>query len=88
MWGFCVRLWFGMPYYTRVIFYVRAVSLQILNLRYHKYIYFERSSFCRSTDINFTPLGLTLVKIFSFEKGMKMTLVEIHAILTTQQAGN
>ena len=38
-----------------------------INLRYHKYIYFKRSSFCLSADINFTSLALTSVKIFSFE---------------------
>ena len=30
-------------------------------------IYFERSSFCLSTDINFTSLGLSSAKIYSFE---------------------
>ena len=38
-----------------------------IELRYHKYIYFERSSFCLSTDINFTSVALSLVKIYSFE---------------------
>ena len=51
-------------------------------------IYFERSSFCLSTDINFTSLALSSDKIYNFEKGKKRTLVEIYAILTTQQAGN
>ena len=31
------------------------------------YIYFERSILCLSTDINFTSLALSSVKIFSFE---------------------
>ena len=39
-----------------------------INLRYHKYIYIGRSSFYLSTDINFTSLALSLVKIYSFEK--------------------
>ena len=30
-------------------------------------IHFERSSFCLSTDINFTSLALSSVKIYSFE---------------------
>ena len=34
---------------------------------YHKYIYFERSSFCQSTDVIFTSLALSSVKIYSFE---------------------
>ena len=38
-----------------------------IDLRYHKYIYFESSSFCLSTDVNFTSLALILVKIYSFE---------------------
>ena len=34
------------------------------------YVYiFERSSFCLSTDINFTSLALSSVKIYSFELG-------------------
>ena len=45
----------------------RAVSLQILNLQYHKYIYFKKPSFCQSTDINLTSLALSSVKIYSFE---------------------
>ena len=39
------------------------------DLRYHKYIYFERSSFCLSTDIHFTSLALSSVKLSCFEKG-------------------
>ena len=35
-----------------------------MDLRYHKYIYFERSSFCLSTDISFTSLALISVKIY------------------------
>ena len=38
-----------------------------MNLRYYKYIYFERSSFCLSTDVNFISLALSSVKIYSFE---------------------
>ena len=38
-----------------------------ISTRYHKYIYFERSSFCLLTDINFTSLALSSVKIYSFE---------------------
>ena len=30
-------------------------------------IYFERSSFCLSTDVNFKSLALSSVKIYSFE---------------------
>ena len=33
----------------------------------HKYIYFERSSFCLSNDLNFTSVALSSVKIYSFE---------------------
>ena len=32
-----------------------------------KYIYFERSSFCLLTDINFTSFALSSVKMYSFE---------------------
>ena len=38
-----------------------------IEFTYHKYIYFKRSSFCLSTDINFTSLALSSVKIYSFE---------------------
>ena len=33
-------------------------------------IYFERSSFCLSTDVHFTSLALSSVKIYSFEYGI------------------
>ena len=39
-----------------------------IKFTYHKYIYFERSSFYLSTDINFTSLAFSSVKIYSFEK--------------------
>ena len=38
-----------------------------MDLRYHNYIYFERSSFCLSTDVIFTSLALSSIKIYSFE---------------------
>ena len=42
----------------------------VKNLRCHKCIYFERFSFCLSTDINFTSFALSPCKIYSFEKGI------------------
>ena len=77
--------------YTRVIFYVRRIGRYLYKYRIYGTIsiyFFERSSFCLSTDINFTSLALSSVKIYSFELGLERTLVEIHAILTTQLAGN
>ena len=38
-----------------------------LILRYHNYIYFERSSSCLSRDINITSLALSSGNIYSFE---------------------
>ena len=57
--------------YTRVIFYVRRIGLYLYKYKIYRtiiYIYIKRSSFYLSTDINFTSLALSLVKIYSFEK--------------------
>ena len=41
-----------------------------MNVRYHTYIYFKRSSYCLSTDINFISLAFSSVKIYNFEWGI------------------
>ena len=38
-----------------------------LEITIYKYIYFESSSFFLSTDMNFTSVALSSVKIYSFE---------------------
>ena len=50
-------------------FYVRRIGLYLYKYRIYGTIsiYFERSRFCLSTDINFTSLALSSVKLFSFE---------------------
>ena len=40
---------------------------QIVGNLMPRLIYLERSSFCLSTDVNFTSLALSSVKIYSFE---------------------
>ena len=58
----------GTYLYTRVIFYVRRIGLYLYKYRIYGTIsIFERSSFCLSTDTNFTSLALISVKIYSFE---------------------
>ena len=55
---------------TRVIFYVRRNGLYLYKYRIYGTIsiyILERFGFCLSTDINFTSLALSLVKIYSFE---------------------
>ena len=51
-------------------FYVRRSGLYLYKYRIYGTIsimIFERSSFCLSTDINFTSLALSSVKTYSFE---------------------
>ena len=54
------RLLVYIVYSTRVILYVRRIVLYLY--KYRKYTYFERSSFCLSTDV-ITSLALISVKI-------------------------
>ena len=44
----------------------RFVSLQQYNLLYHRYTSFKRSGLYLSTDIIFTSLNFSLVKIYGF----------------------
>ena len=70
--------------------YVRRIGLYLYKYRIYGTIsiYILKCLACLSTDINFTSFALSSVKIYSFEKAWKRTLLEIHVILTTQQAGN
>ena len=63
---------------TRVIFYVRRIGLYLYKYRIYGTIsiYFERSSFCLSTDINFISLDIQTLIVDKCRQNSYITILK------------